>query len=150
MTRKLYENEKSIADETNFADWIQNIWNCQLNKLPISYGLDYLAFRDDVAVSFVELKNRSCNKETYPTYMISLSKLLKAKDYKRNLGLSSILCISWKDQKGWLNLSNLTNFTIGFGGRYDRNDWQDVEPVAYIPIYSFNAFMNESELDARY
>ena len=150
MARQLYENKKSLGIETKFATWIQDIWKCQLNKLPISYALDYLAFRDEEAVSFVELKNRKCNKDTYPTYMISLSKLLKAKDYKRNLGLSSMLCVSWQDQKGWLNLTNLTDFKIGFGGRYDRNDWQDVEPVIYIPIHKFNIFLNESELEYRY
>jgi len=135
--RPLYENKKSLEKEREFAAVIQEAWNCTLVKLPIQYSLDYGCYRDKEFLGFVELKNRSVNKSTYPTYMISLSKFLKAKELSRSTGKGTSLCVSWKDEKGYVRLDTIAGYDINQGGRTDRNDWQDQEPIVFIDINNF-------------
>lgn len=137
MSRPRYENSKSLAAEQSFAYLIQEAWKCTLAKLPLQYSIDYGVYRDDKFLGFAELKNRTVNKHTYPTYMISLSKFLKAKELNRSTGKGTSLCVSWKDECGYVRLDSILDYTISQGGRTDRGDWQDIEPVLYIDINSF-------------
>lgn len=134
--RKIYENNDTLSAEHTFAEQIQKLLGGKLIKLPRQYHLDFTWVIDGKVSGFVEIKNRSNAKNAYETYMISLSKVLKAKEYYTSLGLPTILAVRWNDSEGYINLHNV-NFDIGFGGRYDRNDWQDVEPVALIDIAAF-------------
>jgi hypothetical protein len=136
--RKIYENATTVSAETIFAEDIQERWKGKLCKLPRQYHLDFTWVKDNVIHGFVELKNRTNEKDTYPTYMISLSKVLKAKELSKASGLPSILAVRWKDSDGYVNLHDV-KFDLGFGGRYDRGDWQDIEPVALIDIANFKS-----------
>jgi len=145
--RKLYENDKSLAGEKEFATILESKWQCKLNKLPISYHIDFMGTRNEhceffketteKAVSFVELKCRTCKHDAYETYMLSLSKLMKARELSENTGLPVFLAVQWTDRMGFVRL-NTCQCTLGVGGRKDRGDWQDIEPVVHIPIYQFN------------
>lgn len=137
MKRPIYETQESLKDEQSFGDLIQTVWKCELIKMPIQYGIDYCCYRNSTLVGFVELKNRTCTKDKYPTYIISLSKYLKAKEFSRSLGKPTNLCVRWTDQSGYVRLDTIDDPSISQGGRYDRNDWQDVEPVLHIDINSF-------------
>ena len=137
MPRQKYETKHSLKEEQSFADMIQTVWDCELTKMPVQYGIDYCCYRGDTLIGFVELKNRTCRKEQYPTYIISLSKYLKAKEFSRSLRKPTNLCVRWSDQSGYIRLDTISDFCISQGGRTDRNDWQDVEPVLHIDINSF-------------
>ena len=137
MPRPTYENKQSLKDEQSFGEVIQTAWNCELIKMPVQYKIDYCCYRDKQLIGFAELKNRTCSKNKYPTYMISLSKYIAAVNLSRTLGKPTNLCVRWTDQSGYLRLDTIKDPDIGQGGRFDRNDWQDVEPVIYIDINSF-------------
>jgi|TARA_R110002020_G_scaffold38621_3_gene115864 hypothetical protein len=141
MPRKTYENKKTLASESGFGKDLERYFKVVLRKLPIQYGIDCIALdpRNLKPKFFTELKNRYCSKDTYPTYIISLSKFLKAKELYRSLHLETFLCVKWKDASGYVSLSELPDeeVDISFGGRYDRNDWQDVEPLLNIHIGKF-------------
>jgi len=145
--RKLYEDDKSLAAERELAATLESKWRCKLHKLPISYHLDYMATRTEhceffnetteKAVSFIELKCRTCKHDAFDTYMLALSKLVKARELSQNTGLPVFLGVKWSDRMGFVRL-NTCQSQLGIGGRKDRKDWQDIEPVVHIPIYQFN------------
>ena len=141
MPRKLYENKESLSAETTFAEQLQKYFQVIMKKLPMQYGLDFMALdkRTKKPTFFLELKNRKCSKTTYPTYIISLSKLLKAKEIYRSLNIETYLCVKWNDASGYICLGDIEDdlIDITVGGRYDRNDWQDVEPLLNIDIGKF-------------
>ena len=141
MARKLYETKKSLAAERAYAEDLEKYFRVELRKLPMQYGLDYIALdlRNKKPVFFLELKDRRCNRNTYPTYIISLAKFLKAKEIYRSLNLHTFLCVRWRDSSGYVNFEDFEDdmIDITIGGRYDRNDWQDVEPLLNISIGKF-------------
>ena len=138
--RKQYEDNKSLRNERWFAEEVGKWFGVTLHKLPKQYGLDFIAKKKGSVYAFLELKNRTCTKNQYGTYIISLSKYLKAKLIYQFLGARTLLCVKWTDQSGSVCLSDLESdqLDISIGGRYDRDDWQDVEPLINIDISNFN------------
>ena len=104
-------------------------------KMPIQYKLDFCLGDGSSAKVFAEVKVRKNNKEKYSTYIISLSKVMAAKSIKESTGLDTVIIVGWTDCIGYTNLNN--DWPIKVGGRTDRNDWQDIEPLAHIPISEF-------------
>ena len=63
----------------------------------------------------------------------------QAKEIYRSLSLHTFLCVRWSDTSGYICLDDIEDDSIDItiGGRYDRNDWQDVEPLLTIDIGKF-------------
>tara|TARA_R110000772_G_scaffold94505_1_gene192450 strand:+ start:1681 stop:2103 length:423 start_codon:yes stop_codon:yes gene_type:complete len=137
VSRPLYETRLDRSKEINAIEkFIENFGGgAGYVKLPIQYKMDFCVTRNDYATSFVEVKCRNNKMEAYPTYMISLSKILSAAQY-RDFGINCILLVQWTDKMGWVRMPN-KEWLTKVGGRKDRGDWQDVEPVAHIPVSEF-------------
>jgi len=103
-------------------------------KLPASYILDFAVSRNKQIIGFVEVKKRTTAMRQYPTFFIALHKVLQAKQYEL-IGLHSRVVVEWSDCIGSVRLD--APFELKFGGRSDRNDSADQEPMAHFPIDSF-------------
>lgn len=136
MTRPLYETQNDRARE---MDAIRKIAgpNDIVRKLPIRYGVDFLVFRNDVAHAWIEVKCRNNPKDQYPDLMISVAKILEGIKTSQMTGLPFVLVIEWTDVVGTLRIHNTDGFKMGWGGRDDRGDAQDQEPVFHIPTAHF-------------
>ncbi len=141
--RPIYENSASKEKEQAFAEKLCSVWNFCCKKLPISYHLDYALFRKgSLCVSaWLELKCRTNDSNKYDTYIISLNKVLVARRIFEVTGLPTVLAVRFQDCDKYTRLSDLSPKMLGkriaMGGRKDRNDWQDVEPVCHIPMAEF-------------
>lgn len=135
--RPIYESQETLAKETAAKQIVESAWSCSLLKLPRRYEIDFLADRDDQAVAFVELKCRTNPKDQYADYMLSLGKWLAGLNLTRCTGLPFLLVVQWTDCLGYLTQEESSRYKIGTGGRYDRNDPQDIEPCIYIPVNEF-------------
>ena len=60
---------------------------------------------------------------------------MTAKSIKRDTGLDALIIVEWEDCIGYTQLDG--DWIIKTGGRVDRNDWQDIEPVVHIPVTEF-------------
>lgn len=136
MSRDRFETDQTKAREQKLGEYISSRWNCELQKLAIKYRFDCLALRDDVAVAWIELRCRENPMLQYPTYMISLHKVQGAKRLEQDTNLPAFLVVEWTDKVGYVNLAK-AKWTLGFGGMTKLRDWQDREPVCYIPIEEF-------------
>ena len=105
-------------------------------KLPIQYKMDFCLIDNKTIKTFVEVKCRTNEKIAFSTYIISMSKVVVARSYS-DFGVNCILLVQWTDQMGWVDLSS-KEWEAKIGGRKDRGDWQDIEPVVHIPISEFN------------
>lgn len=128
--RPMYETSHDIANEKVVADALQNI-GVEVYKLPVQYRLDWLLRRDGQAIGFAEVKARKCDLNTYPSVMISLSKVIHAKMLSETTGLPCHLILLYRDALAKLDFAS--EFTVGPGGRSDRNDPQDHDVCAYYP-----------------
>ena len=129
--RPKYETEKDIANERLVADALAE-HGYEVYKLPIQYRLDWLLRYNGNPIAFAEVKTRNCNKDTYPTVMISLSKVIHARMLAEATNLPCYLILFYRDCIARVNFDD--TFTVNPGGRSDRNDPQDLDVCAYYPV----------------
>ena len=141
--RKLYENNDNLKSEKNVISYVSDRWNVASFKLPMSYKLDYAMYRNDNLVGFAEVKCRTHNFGTFPTYIISLAKVLEARRLGKETNTTPILIVSWTDRIGYLDFFN--HHHIKQGGRSDRNDWQDQEPMCHFNLKYFKMIGTKNE-----
>lgn len=136
--RPTYESSDDLRNEQEIITFFTQHFNKDLTavKIPKQYKIDYCLMIGDRITAFAEVKNRTCAKNTYPTYMMSLAKYLEALRINKDLKLETILVVKWTDAVGYIELGRRA-WPIGFGGRVDRGDWQDKEPMIFIPISEF-------------
>jgi hypothetical protein len=135
--RPTYETEADRGREADFSKILCQSFGCTLHKLPIRYGLDFVAVKDGRTIGFMETKVRTNPVGKYPTYMISAGKFMSADALTRATGLPCRLAVMWADAWGHTKLVMTPEIVVSLGGRRDRGDEQDIEPVHLIPISSF-------------
>ena len=140
--RPVYETKDDLKNEKGIAKLVSDELNCTLVKLPRKYQLDYGIVTigeggKKFITGMVEIKCRSILKDKYDTYMISADKFMVGLQYMQQFNLTIKLVVSWVDCVGVYDFKEDTSYHIGFNGRYDRGDSEDVEPVVYIPIKAF-------------
>lgn len=140
MKRPIYEREVDLTHENRMKTILEAKWNCTLNKLPIKYHLDWMAMRGKEPMAFMEFKHREkLSIGAYPRYMMSLDKWIKAKQLCKQVEVPFIMVITFTEGTyyGVFPHNGLHDITYGFGGRYDRGDAQDVEPMVYLSLEKF-------------
>ena len=133
--RPMYENDNDLRSEKNLISYVSDCWNVASYKLPMSYKIDYVMYRNESPVGFAEVKVRTHTFGTFPTYIISLAKVMEARRLARETNTKSILIVSWTDRTGYLDF--FSHHQIRHGGRSDRNDWQDQEPMCHFDLKDF-------------
>jgi hypothetical protein len=138
MTRTLYEKALDIGNEHYIADMVTQRWGCGIQKLPISYGLDYAAHRDtDRKIRFwLEIKRRNVEWHQYSTVFLSLLKVREADWLCRATRLPAFFVVLFNDALVYTQIV-LARWPVALAGRTDRNDWQDQEAVQLIPREAF-------------
>jgi len=139
LSRPIYENEFDLSNEEIVKQAIEKT-GVVLHKLPMSYRMDYMAFRDDKPSSVIEVKSRKkgTSSTTFPWFMVSLLKWHAGIDYVHKSGIPFILAGKYDDGIFFYKYSPDDNVDIKwFGGRKDRQDTADQEPCVYIPMTLF-------------
>lgn len=137
--RPIYETDKDLRNELSLSNIVSKQWKCTMQKLQPRDHFDYAAVRNGEVVAFIEMKTRSNKMQHYPTYMISMTKVINASITGISTGLPCFLVVQWVDGVGYVNMGNVKT-TVKMGGRTDRSDPQDVEPVCHIDIGLFKKF----------
>ena len=145
MTRVKYESKDNLEKEKNVLRHMSDKWDMSYSKLPLTYKLDYVMYRNDKLLGFAEVKCRLNSIHDFSTYIISLSKVMKARRLASVTGTKSVLFVSWSDATGWIDF--FSDFEVKQGGRSDRDDWQDQEPVCHFDINDFK-IISHSDLSA--
>ena len=151
--RPVYETREDLAAEEEAAKTIGETLQRQdpslyMIKTSALYPYDYLMMKkqpDDKNGSWVlstvegliEIKVRTNVFKKYSTYMISLQKVVNCVSHADIIGCDFFLYVQWTNGIGWWKFDR-NQYTVNFGGRTDRGDSADVEPMLYIPIEHFN------------
>lgn len=130
--RPMYETPQHLKVEKEIAQALEKAWKCNLYKLPISYRADYLALRGK-PVGVIEVKHRT---KRYPKMFLSLHKFLESKALAEKLMVPFVLVYGFPEGIWWGNVSSYP-LDIEVGGRTDRGDWQDTEPMQMFDLAGF-------------
>lgn len=136
--RPLYESEQNRLDEREAARKIALRKGWQIQKLPMQYRLDYaLVDHAKTVKAFLEVKRRHNLRAKYDTFMISLSKYTAALHLTHDTGVPCWFAVQWDDSLELWRVREEMAVQFSVGGRVDRNDSEDIEPVVLIPVSYF-------------
>ena len=134
--RQIYETAADLKNEREVAEMLTHAWCADLKKTPPKYPYDYIAIDGTEVVAFIEIKNRNNAADKYETYMISLDKIVQCQTASVISGVGFYLVVRFTDKVMFWSFSE-NQFHVESGGRFDRGDKQDVEPVVHIPMIYF-------------
>lgn len=144
MNRPLYETQQDKLAEARVAKKIADKWGCKPIKLRPTYIVDYALISANGFVSFMEVKCRNytmSEMDSMGGFMISLDKLAKGVQLARVGKAYFTIAVSAKGVIYYYDIKNDNMLDchdgLSFGGRTDRDDPQDVEPVALMKAGRF-------------
>jgi hypothetical protein len=149
VVRPIYESIDDISNEERLAEHLMLRWELDgWKRNPRMYPIDISFIKDDVIKGFAEIKCRTVSVDTYETYMISVSKVIAAQSLSKATGLGCYLVVKWTDSLGWISFGSGEKVVdprpgiirpkfVAWGGRSDREDPQDMEPVIHFDIDDF-------------
>ena len=134
--RPMYETREDRAREAAVIEKIERHLDAKAQKCPMRYRADYALLRGNEVLRFVEVKVRS---ECYDPYWIALDKWMMLERLSLYALHSSLIVVQWPDRLACVEVSPTNRKRLAiWGGRKDRADWQDVEPMVCIPLARFD------------
>lgn len=133
--RPVYETPSDLKREESLRVELGRALGGELVKLPKQYGVDWALIDANHNVTrWVELKTRNVAHNYYSTYFISLGKVQRAMQLQRDTGIGALLVVEFVDGVYTLPFDQCYGppMVIRMGGRWDRIDWQDIEPMVHI------------------
>jgi hypothetical protein len=130
--RPLYETSADRANEKDLACSLGLLWNAMPVELPKQYMVDWAFQRGKEIAAFCEIKCRRVNSDTYPSLILSLAKWMRMVDLSKATGLPVFLIVKYADGLVKIIKADRMRQRVIVGGRSDRNDSQDMEPVVEI------------------
>lgn len=137
MARPLYEKPSDLANELTVINSVSAMAGMEFIKMPIRYSVDYALIKHSRVQAWIEIKCRKNIQSAYPTLIISAAKLMEGATLSHYSGKPFYLVVQWADKTGRIKVSDLKQFRLSVGGRKDRSDLQDIEPVYEIPVDHF-------------
>lgn len=136
--RPVYESPQDRANEEQVISFLSQKWHVQANKNPKFYPVDWSLSKDGEVKAMVEIKVRN---RSYPTYIISSRKWADAVQASEALGIPYLLAVCWpemgKQVVRYIKVAKGIHDRIVHGGRSDRGDSQDMEPMTEISMTKF-------------
>lgn len=135
--RPEYETSSDRDREEAVARAFGGRHGVRLARLPPRYSVDRAIIRDGVVSGWAEIKVRTTPASQYPSAHIGAAKLAECLTLAHRTGLPLILIYGWSGGADvrWHRVDG--PYTIEMGGRRDRGDWQDQEPMVAIPVEEF-------------
>jgi hypothetical protein len=132
--RPKYESKSDIEFETQVASHLAAVWTADAVKLPRFYKCDWALRRGKKVAALLEIKCRKNAADKYPTIILSSDKWSYLRQMDAALNVPALFVAKFTDGIRYIRPATSHNFTVEMGGRFDRGDWQDMEPVIHIPI----------------
>ena len=143
--RPIYETNKDLSNEGKVKKVVESKWGIKLEKLDRRQKIDFVMTRGKEIKGWVEVKCRNYDWEQidrFGGYMVSLQKWISGRTLSSITDKPFFLVVSCKGDVRYLNC-NTDNVTFEIGGRRDRNDAMDIEPVAIVPVSEFVKVEND-------
>lgn len=142
MGRPRYATPQTEADQNALRDRFCKAYNMTWTKNPDNQRINTSLFKPTAStgvVAYGEFRCRTNGYDTYPTYMLDRHTwgLLKLKFKTEGKPVVLVIGFSNGDYYTKITPELVQQVVAGVGGRHDRGDVKDVEPVVHIPIGMF-------------
>lgn len=135
--RPTYETQEDRERQTSTIAVIERRWNCVATALKAMSPIDYALCRGREIRAWAEVKVRTNPAGKYPDYMLSLHKWQDGIRQSEFTGLPFFLVVGFTDGVRFVRGYKDLQVKYAIGGRTDRNDPADIEPVVLIDMRHF-------------
>ena len=145
MSRPMYETGEDRANEEqvigDFCEYMrrQRGGNVTAVKLKKAYEADYAIVDGARIMAFAEVKCRNYTLKQLGNVWLSYAKWSRLKGFAQD-GFTALLVFRFNCGMYWHRITPTAEPQLAIGGRTDRNDWQDQEPVVLIDSSSWHRF----------
>ena len=144
--RPTYQSEENVADESAGVMRFCKVFGLVPDRCKAFYPADFILRKkgNEYACAMAEYKRRKNVMGLYPEYAISMRKITNNVSMTKTAGLLFFLIVEWNDKFGYLLFNGKApdpEFKIKIGGRNDRGDDADVEPMAMFSISKFKILL---------
>ena len=128
----IYETQEDYDAEQRVADIVAQKWLCEMQRNKKLSPFDFIAHRDGVPRAFIEMRKRHNPMHQYSSVMVSLTKIIAAKQHTEATGLPCFFVVEWTDAIGYVNFDCQKYLRISGKGWNRRNPPDEVEVIEYI------------------
>lgn len=129
----MYETAQDLKRESDVIVAYAEMLGYEYQKLPIAYKADYALLEDGEVKALVEIKCRNVNHDTYDTIILSLLKWHDINAMSQRINIPAVFVIRYNDGVFSIPMRE-TPDAITIGGRVDRGDSRDIEPVIHYNV----------------
>lgn len=128
-------NNLAARNEKLVSKLLTDKWGVRVEPtLPFS-PVDFILYKDDLVVGYVETKARTHNYGTYPTIYLSLRKYEALHKLSMSEHVPTYFVVMFEDQFRYINIDDVDALSPFVAGRTDRRDApNDMELMLNIPI----------------
>lgn len=136
----LYQTQEDLLNEKSVCKHLSTLWDLKIYKLHPALKVDLALVRGTTIEGFMEVKCRTYTMqrlEELGGFFTSLVKWREAQDMCQAARIPYHVVV--RDGEGviWHSKDPCPSHIV-MGGRYDRNDPRDIEPMAVIPMSQFS------------
>jgi len=128
-----WETQADLDRETAVARLYAELRDCAYEKLPVQYKADYAFLRDGELKALVEIRCRNVRHDKYDTIILSLLKWHDVNAMAKAINVPAMLVVRYTDGVYTIPMREVPD-SIEIGGRVDRGDDRDVEPVVHYRV----------------
>lgn len=110
--------------------------NAMAVRMPLKSAIDWSLQAGPHITGWVEIKCRKVARDVYPTLILSAHKYINAMQMRNMFDIPLLIVVRYTDGLYFWEVDG-RKLDVRHGGRADRGDWQDVEPVVHIPVELF-------------
>jgi hypothetical protein len=138
VARPFYETKGQRKNEELIANYVADRWDCNLVRMKSAFPVDYMLRRyshadEGESLAFAEIKHRQYTLDAIDQMGGLFVSLLKWGNAKNLCGIAAcpllVILRDGADETYWFRTDDFSHDGITFGGRTDRGDPQDCEPL---------------------
>lgn len=116
---------------------LEALWGFQAKDNGDKAVIDYSCFKYGELVAIMEIKNRFCPVDDYPTYMCTTKDIDEGLALSREFGVPFLLVVKWNDFFAYAKITH-NDYPSRASGQKNRNDPNDYMAMCYlIPTSEF-------------
>jgi len=137
----LYEDSTDRAYEEQFRQFLQYHWQVLMFKRTVEERIDFSLHTPNLSwLGVLEFKRRYVPIRKYPTLFFDKSKFVAGQTMAALAGVPHYFAVWWDDALRVCQFTPYDVFDESVGGRWDRNDVNDVDLLVHVPIDRFVPF----------
>lgn len=142
--KPIYENEEDHDNEQRLANFLAEKWKCNMLRQKKLSQFDFIAYRDETPVAFLEFRRRTHLMNDYKTVIISMTKLVAWHSMSGITKLPCLFVVEWNDFIAYTNLDDAmktAEFKISRKTHKRRNAYDDQEVIAFLQTDKFKTLL---------